>query len=84
MLSAFGQFNKRGGGGVLSAFGRFNKRGGGGCCPLSADLTSGGGGVLSIFGRFNKWGGVACVQKKKKKKSVQTNSGSEWKNSVLD
>ena len=30
---------------VLSAFGRFNERGGGGCCPpLSADLTSGGRG----------------------------------------
>ena len=29
---------------MLSAFGRFNERGGGGgCCPVSADLMSGGG-----------------------------------------
>ena len=39
MLSAFGQFYERGGGGggVLSAFGRFYERGGGGggCCPCA-------------------------------------------------
>ena len=58
MLSAFGQFNKRGGGGgggVLSAFGRFNEQGGGG--HFRPVQQVGGGGLL------------ACKKKKKKKKS---------------
>ena len=48
MLSAFGRFNRGGGGGVLcslSADLTFNEwGGGGGCCSLSADSTRVGGG----------------------------------------
>ena len=56
LLSAFGQFNQRGGGGgVLSAFGWFNQwqRGGrgGGAVRFLADSTSGVG-VLSVCFRL--------------------------------
>ena len=52
LLSAFGQFNQRGGRGgggccLLSADSTSKGGGGGGgggCCPLLADSTSGGGG----------------------------------------
>ena len=81
MLSAFGRFYERGGGGrgggrgVLSAFGRFYERGGGGvCCPLSADRfyeRGGGGGVLSAFSRSilragGGGGGAVRVRAKRK------------------
>ena len=56
MLSAFGRFNERGGGGAVRLR-PIQRAGGGGCCPPSADSTSGGGGVLSAFGRFNERGG---------------------------